>query len=489
MRYLKSFKEAVIIPDKMKTGQINSFSALKKYGEKNGFDVVDYDEFYQSLSDEDKKTAPPRIGVPFFALYHPERKKPMFVLVDKGVIRFLLNFKEIVDDIIGHERVHAGQFSRRKGGEYILPNPNDKKKYFSNKEEIMAFSWTIANDVAKLSKDFDTAIDRFKSGRFSYRMDNLWRDIVKLCDEDVVNRYRKMIYQYLDKMFKKEIISESKLYHEISHDEYTMNLLVDLDEKKITSFTRIELSYILQFFDSRGIRYEVISFSGVEDSAIRSKFSIKRGNWIYEYGFFIRRLEDEWFSVVISFKSNWIYPHSSGESKVIQKHYKCDQVDGVVQVLETFIIDDKINESNYHQSYQEIPEWDFFLKIYDEDGNIITGLTDEFTDVEILELSSLISKSPEVSNVVEFDDSMSEEGFIHLYQNMHSLRINQEVGSVIDIIIYKLKDEWFYVCVQDYRDIHTTAYLPIPKAYIKYFKCDQFDGLLDLLKAEIKRFY
>lgn len=203
MRYLKSFKEAVIIPDKMETGHINSFETLKEYGEKNGFDVVDYDEFYQSLSDEDKKTAPPKIGTPFFALYHLDRKKPMFVLVDKNVIRFMPNFKEIVDDIIGHERVHAGQVARRKGGDYVLPNPNDKKHYFSNKEEIMAFSWTIANDIAKLSKDFDIAVARFKSGRFGFQTNHLWNDIVRSCDKDVVNRYRKMIYQYLEKMFKK----------------------------------------------------------------------------------------------------------------------------------------------------------------------------------------------------------------------------------------------------------------------------------------------
>lgn len=165
---------------------------------------------------------------------------------------------------------------------------------------------------------------------------------------------------------------EHNLYHEISSDEYTNSLLSDIEDGKITSFNRSELSYISQFFDSRGIRYEIIPFSGVEDSAIRSKFSIKRGNWIYDYGLFIRRLEDGWFIVGTSVDSDWIYPHSSGKSKAKQKNYKCDQVDGVVHLLETFI-DDKVGESNHYQTYQEMPDWEFY-KIYDEDGNMNISL-------------------------------------------------------------------------------------------------------------------
>ncbi len=205
MKYLKSYKESVIVPDEMSHGIVNSFNSLVEYGEKNGFDVVDYNGFYQSLSDDDKKTAPPRYASPFFALFHIERKKPMFVLADANAPRFIPNFKEIVDDIIGHERVHAGQVSRRKGGEYILPDPNVEKNYFSNKEEIMAFSWSISNQILKKSKTFDEAVLKLKSGNIGGVMGHLWTKINNICDEDVINRYRKMIYQYLDKSFKKEI--------------------------------------------------------------------------------------------------------------------------------------------------------------------------------------------------------------------------------------------------------------------------------------------
>ena len=109
----------------------------------------------------------------------------------------------------------------------------------------MAFSWTIANDIAKLSKDFDTAVARFKSGRFGFQTNHLWSDIVRVCDKDVVNRYRKMIYQYLDKMFKKVNEShDSELIHKIQEDEFVARL----SNPNVYTFTQREIGLINQFF-------------------------------------------------------------------------------------------------------------------------------------------------------------------------------------------------------------------------------------------------
>ena len=95
MKYLKKY-EAIIMPLKIEDdAQVNSFESAKEFGLRNGFDVVDYDEFYNSLSESNKETAPPRQGVPFFALFHPTRKKPMFVLVDENAAKFIPNFKDI----------------------------------------------------------------------------------------------------------------------------------------------------------------------------------------------------------------------------------------------------------------------------------------------------------------------------------------------------------------------------------------------------------
>jgi hypothetical protein len=214
MKHIKSYKifEAVIMPHKIENSLIvvNSFESLVRYGQQNDFDVVNYNDFYNSLSDSDKKTAPPNDPrVPFFALFHPERKKPMFVLSDTNAARFIPNFKEIVDDIIGHEKIHAEQ-ARRKGYiDYSLPSPTNRKEYFSNKEEVMAFSWTIANGLSKRYRDIKSAMnsldEEFVIQRGmgvrpeEYKM--IWSDIKKYCDEKIIKRYRKYIYMYLEKIF------------------------------------------------------------------------------------------------------------------------------------------------------------------------------------------------------------------------------------------------------------------------------------------------
>lgn len=206
MKYLKNFEifEAVIMPSKIEDNDpVNSFESAVEFGQRNDFDVVGYDEFYNSLGEADKKTAPPRIGVPFFALFHPIRKKPMFVLSDVNAARFIPNFKEIMLDIIGHERVHAEQTSRRGEIEFNLPNPLDRKAYFSNKEEIMAFSFTIANDLAKVTRSATAGLEKLQRG-VGGQAGHLWYDIKRYCDEKTINRYRKYIYMYLEKIFNKD---------------------------------------------------------------------------------------------------------------------------------------------------------------------------------------------------------------------------------------------------------------------------------------------
>lgn len=206
MEYLKKFElfEAVIMPSKIEDDSlVNSFQSAKEFGDKHGFDVVGYDEFYNSLSEENKKTAPHRHGAPFFALFNPVTKRPMFVLVDENAARFIPNFKEIMLDIIGHERVHAEQSLRKGKIDYKLPSPLDRKSYFSNKEEIMAFSWTIATELSRVVRSKEEGMEKLQKG-IGGQAGHIWFDIKKYCDDKTINRYRKYIYMYLDKIFTKE---------------------------------------------------------------------------------------------------------------------------------------------------------------------------------------------------------------------------------------------------------------------------------------------
>jgi len=212
MKHLKPFNifEAVIMPTPIEDkAPVNSFESAKEFGERNGFDVVGYDEFFNSLSEENKKSAPPRMGVPFFALFNPVRKKPMFVLVDVNAARFIPNFKEIMLDIISHERVHAEQSLRKGKIDYNLPSPLDRKSYFSNKEEVMAFSFTIANELAKVTKSVEKGMEKLQRG-VGGQAGHLWADIKRFCDEKTINRYKKYIYLYLEKIFNKDVKTSSK---------------------------------------------------------------------------------------------------------------------------------------------------------------------------------------------------------------------------------------------------------------------------------------
>jgi hypothetical protein len=216
MKHLKPFNvfEAVIMPTSIEdNAQVNSFESAIEFGQRNDFDVVEYDEFYNSLGEADKRTAPPNRGIPFFALFHPIRKKPMFVVCDKNVFRFM-SMKEIMSDIIGHEKVHAEQTARRGDLEFNLPDPRDRKAYFSNKEEVMAFAFTIANGLSKTNKSLEEAMreldnqsnDNFRGmGIRPAEHKMLWSDIKRNCDEKTIKRYRKYIYLYLDKIFNKDV--------------------------------------------------------------------------------------------------------------------------------------------------------------------------------------------------------------------------------------------------------------------------------------------
>ena len=97
-----------------------------------------YDEFYGALPDNLKHTAPPQ-NTPLFG-YIDDDNNVTIVLNIPGI-----GFRELgfISHMIQHESIHKGQWERRANVEYTLPDANDRAKYFSNKDEIMAFSQSI----------------------------------------------------------------------------------------------------------------------------------------------------------------------------------------------------------------------------------------------------------------------------------------------------------------------------------------------------------
>ena len=100
--------------------------------------------------------------------------------------------------IIKHENIHKGQTSRSKI-DYILPDANDKKSYFSDRNEIMAFSQSISDLL--INMDRCRTIEECMS---KLKYNELYQTIKKNVDQNVLKRYHKYIYLYLEMEFGKK---------------------------------------------------------------------------------------------------------------------------------------------------------------------------------------------------------------------------------------------------------------------------------------------
>lgn len=147
-----------------------------------------YDEFYRSLPDNLKHTAPPQ-NTPLFG-YIDDENNVTIVLSIPGI-----GFRELgfISHMIQHESIHKGQWERRPNVEYTLPDANDRAKYFSNKDEIMAFSQSIVEIMLSRQR-----IREMSQLRELLKTNPLYNDIKKVVGEDVLKKYNKYIYQYAE---------------------------------------------------------------------------------------------------------------------------------------------------------------------------------------------------------------------------------------------------------------------------------------------------
>lgn len=173
------------------------FRRVVEIARKYNITVVNYDTFYRDLPELDKHTAPPR-HVPAFALTD-RNNNPRVVLNVPGVDQRLLDY---IYHMLKHENVHVGQFTRREeanpGMETRLVSPEDKKAYFSDKDEVMAFSQSIVDmiisDGATSKRDAIRRLDR----------NPIYSDVKRNVSTEILQRYKKYIYLYLEKEFGDE---------------------------------------------------------------------------------------------------------------------------------------------------------------------------------------------------------------------------------------------------------------------------------------------
>ncbi len=170
------------------------FNIVAEVGKKNDVEVVDYDTFRSELPNvQAKKDAPPRYVT--FALVNPNTKKARIVMSQKNMDKYLLDH---CYHMLKHENIHIGQFSRRKDKySEFMGNVMNKKQYYSNKDEIMAFSQSISDKL------MDYKPKSIQDALSILNQIDLYGDIKRSVDADVLNRYKKYIYLYLEKEFEK----------------------------------------------------------------------------------------------------------------------------------------------------------------------------------------------------------------------------------------------------------------------------------------------
>ena len=107
-------------------------------------------------------------------------------------------------DILKHEQIHVGQHSRRPNIDMPLPEPKDRKKYFSNKDEVMAFAFSVAKEIVSMFPEVRTPKEGFDKLTQNVRRFRLYGDIKQNTDDKTLKRYHKYIYLYLEDLLKTE---------------------------------------------------------------------------------------------------------------------------------------------------------------------------------------------------------------------------------------------------------------------------------------------
>lgn len=184
------------------------FDEFVSMGKKYDVDIIKLNDYKNNLpGDSEKLTIPSdndMLRMPMFGYVNPRTNKITMVF-SNNVTHFIIQFLFFFKQILKHESVHLGQASRRPSqttGEYF-GDVNDRKKYFENKDEIMAFANTFVNGFMffKQPKTFEDAKIIMKK-YLRNEEDRMWVDIKDNVDNETLKKYLKYIYLYLEQEFQ-----------------------------------------------------------------------------------------------------------------------------------------------------------------------------------------------------------------------------------------------------------------------------------------------
>jgi hypothetical protein len=153
-----------------------------------GVEVVRYDQFIREIPEENRKSAPPPMA-PFFALINPDTERPRIVM---NIPMLFARERKEISKMLKHELIHMGQVHRRPEGMTVGGwDVRDEKEYLSNKDEVMAFSHSVVEDLISMGA---TTVEE---GVKLLPRSRMWKWISDNATSSALKRYRKYIYLYL----------------------------------------------------------------------------------------------------------------------------------------------------------------------------------------------------------------------------------------------------------------------------------------------------
>lgn len=218
MKYINLFKqfEAVIRPHDF----TEAFSELRSLSRVtmddlnrifNPLDVefVDVDYFKSKLQTKKEIELVPinmphiRPGLRFAAHNVYTNKMYVCIVEDKFLNNFNSNYRikeeiiELLEEILRHESIHKQQAEKRP--HVTLRNlensPLKPKSYFGSTDEIMAYADSFITQCRNRGLSDDKIIDLLRTGKRVSWVQNVYKDM----DPEVQKRFKKYVYQYLDK--------------------------------------------------------------------------------------------------------------------------------------------------------------------------------------------------------------------------------------------------------------------------------------------------
>lgn len=214
MKYLKSFKEAVIAVydftealDKVRAEKNITLDYLRQVFDELGVEFVDVDYFKSKLQTKKEIELvpvgmPPLMGGIRWGAHNVYTDK-MYICIDERDFLKSINspmkaqLLDFLEEVLRHESIHKQQAERRP--DVLVRNlersPMDPKKYFGSTDEIMAYADSFIVQCRKRGLSDENILDALRRGDKVSWVQNIYSKM----DLDTQKRFKKYVYQYIQK--------------------------------------------------------------------------------------------------------------------------------------------------------------------------------------------------------------------------------------------------------------------------------------------------